>query len=322
MIPDLVYVSDAEPGITRRRCGRGFSYTAPDGTTIGQRQERKRIEALAVPPAYEDVWICVNPHGHLQATGRDARKRKQYRYHPKWSLAQSETKFGNLATFGLVLPAIRRRVERDLAGEPGSPDFALAAAVFLIDRTSLRVGHPEYSEQNGSYGALTLRQRHLLLGDDKITLKFTAKGGKKVTQHITDRKLQKLLQKVNDLPGATLLSWTDDTGTPHTLSSHRLNDYLAEAAGEDHVTAKTFRTWAGTLAAFQCAEAGGKTIKEMATAAADRLHNTPAIARNSYIHPAVLKLADRENVDVEPTENYKLFAAERRLLTVLQSFTL
>lgn len=314
---NLVYVSDQEPGIARRRRGRGFTYLLPDGTSVSQGKERKRIEALAVPPAYENVWICLNPNGHLQATGRDARKRKQYRYHPKWSEAQAETKFEFLTSFGKILPKIRRRVTRDLRSEPGDQEFALAAAVHLIDRTSLRVGHPEYSRQNGSYGALTLRRRHLSMGRDKIQLKFTAKGGQKVRKNLTDKKLLKLLQKVNDVPGATLLTWLDDGGKPQTLSSQTLNTYLAEAAGDDNATAKTFRTWAGTLAAFEQAETGNATIKDMAEAAASRLHNTPTVARNSYIHPSVIALAGQKEVVIKPKKVDGLFASEQRLFRLL-----
>jgi DNA topoisomerase-1 len=319
MSAGLVYVSDKDPGIARRRCGRGFSYIAPDGTTIARGPERARIEALAVPPAYDDVWICPRINGHLQATGRDARHRKQYRYNPDWSAAQSTTKFDMLPAFGMALPAIRAKVARDLKTEPGDLAFALAAAVEVIDRASLRVGHPEYSRQNGSYGALTLRRRHLALTGADIELRFTAKGGKTVRKLVTDRKLQKLLQRVSDIPGATLLSWVDDSGAAQTLSSHQLNAYLSEAAQDDRFTAKTFRTWAGTLAAFSCAQAGTATLKAMSEATAARLHNTPAIARSSYIHPAVIGLAGRPLPPGAPVRKRGLFVAEQHLLGLLNA---
>jgi DNA topoisomerase-1 len=324
-VPDLVYVSDSDPGITRRKCGRGFTYIAPDGTTIARGAPRVRIEKLAVPPAYNDVWICPRSDGHLQATGRDARRRKQYRYHADWSAAQATTKFEQLAAFGMALPTLRRRVARDLEeSDPGDIRFALAAAVAVIDRAALRVGHPDYTDQNGSYGALTLRRRHLRIEEDGIALDFTAKGGKKVRKTITDRTLQKLLHKVSDIPGATLLSWVDDDGTAHSVSSHQLSAYLADAAGDDTFTAKTFRTWAGTLAAFNSARNGTVTLKDMAQAAADRLHNTPAIARKSYIHPVVIALAQDASKsaqlpDVDPVRKSGLFAAEQRLLGLLHS---
>lgn len=317
MSTHLVYVSDAEPGIARRRCGRGFTYIAPDGTTIARGAERRRIEALAVPPAYDNVWICTQGNGHLQATGRDARRRKQYRYHPDWSAAQAATKYDHLAAFGEVLPRIRRRFDRDLTGNPGDLEFALAAAVMMIDRTSLRVGQPEYSRDNGSYGALTLRRRHVQLSDGALELQFTAKGGAQVRETLTDAKLQKMLHKMQDVPGATLLSWIDDHGTAHSLSSQQLNTYLADAGGNADVTAKTFRTWAGTRAAFEVAEKGDATIKDIAKAAADQLHNTPTFARNSYIHPAVIALAGQPYNVLEPIPKSGLLAAEQRLLRLL-----
>ncbi|MGJ8615390.1 MAG: DNA topoisomerase IB [Sulfitobacter sp.] len=316
---NLIYVTDDQPGITRQKRGRGYSYVAPDGTTIARGPERQRLEALAVPPAYEDVWMCPLPNGHLQATGRDARNRKQYRYHVDWTAAQAETKFAGLVDFGHVLPRIRRHVQRDLKGEAGDQSFALASAVALIDRTSMRVGNPDYARQNGSYGALTLRGKHLKLNGNTIQLRFKAKGGKKVRRQMNDRTLARILGKINDLPGAEVLSWLDDDGTPHRLSSAGLNGYLAEAAGTDGITAKTFRTWTGSLAAFEVAEKGAATIKAMAEAAADRLHNTPTIARNSYIHPAVIDLAGAEPVLDEGHAMSGLYAAEGRMLAFLEA---
>lgn len=318
MVPsDLIYVSDDQPGITRRKRGRGFSYTAPDGTTIAQGAERRRLEALAVPPAYEDVWMCALPNGHLQATGRDERRRKQYRYHMEWTAAQAETKFAGLVDFGHALPRIRRRVMRDLKGDAGEQSFALASAVALIDRTAMRVGNPDYTREYGSYGALTLRSKHVNLDGNTISLRFTAKGGKKVRKQMNDRTLARILGKVNDLPGAEVLSWLDDDGTPQRLSSAGLNSYLADASGQDGITAKTFRTWTGTLAAYEVAEKGAATIKAMAEAAAERLHNTPTVARNSYIHPAVIDLAGDEVLTPKVRSVSDLYASEERMLAFL-----
>ena len=314
---DLVYYTDAQPGIRRQRRGRGFSYIAADGTTIARGAERSRLEALAVPPAYEDVWMCPLPNGHLQATGWDARSRKQYRYHPDWSAAQAETKFTHLVEFGHALPRIRRRVTRDLSEEPGDRDFALASAVALIDRFSMRVGNADYTRENSSYGALTLQRKHVRLKGNEILLSFTAKGGKAVRKRLTDKKLAKVLGQIGDLPGAELLGWVDAQNAQHSLSSSALNAYLSEAAALDHVTAKTFRTWAGTVAAFEVAEAGGATIKAIAEAAAERLHNTPTVARNSYIHPRVIDLAGSEPLNVDAPETSGLRASERRLLHFL-----
>jgi DNA topoisomerase-1 len=318
MVPaDLIYVSDAEPGITRKRCGRGWRYIAPDGTTIDRGPERKGLEALAVPPAYVDVWMCSLPNGHLQATGRDQRQRKQYRYHPEWAAHRAETKFDGLVEFGHALPRLRRRVRRDLQEDVGEQAFALASAVVLIDRTALRVGNPDYTRQNGTYGALTLRRQHMQLVDDEVRLNYLAKGGQKVRKRLTDKRLAKVLGRISELPGAELLSWVDDDGDVHSLNSANLNDYIAEASGCEAVTAKTFRTWTGTLAAFEIAEAGSATIKAMAEAAAERLNNTVTIARNSYIHPQVIARAGEGPLELEGYRKADLYAAEGRLLRYL-----
>ncbi|GHF69340.1 DNA topoisomerase IB [Seohaeicola zhoushanensis] len=314
----LTWYPDSRPGITRRRAGRGFSYLAPDGTTIARGTERDRIEALAVPPAYERVWISPRANGHLQATGIDARTRKQYRYHLKWTEAQSAQKYDMLPEFARALPRIRRRITSDLAEDPGGERFALAAALLLIDRLSLRVGNEEYARQNGSYGALTLQRRHLRLTRTGLNLSYTAKGGKQVRRKLTDRKLLQVLNQVRDLPGAELLTWTDDDGAVRTLSSGALNSYLAEAGGADF-TAKTFRTWAGTLAAFEAVEAGASTIRALAEAAAHRLANTPAVARKAYIHPDVIALAESPSPSASSAGLSGLSAAENRLLGLLES---
>lgn len=258
-------------------------------------------------------------NGHLQATGRDARKRKQYRYHADWARLQAETKFAQLLLFGAALPRLRRQLGRDLTAEVGAREFALAAAVSLIDRAALRVGHPDYTEQNGSYGALTLRNRHMRLNGREIRLDYRAKGGKRVRKQLVDRTLARALEKAGDLPGARLFSWQDDAGELHPLSSDQLNSYIAEASGCETATAKTFRTWAGTVAAFEQAEKGGATIKSMAQAAAERLHNTPAMARNSYIHPQVIDLAGAEPPKVSAPRKANLYAVENRLLHYLET---
>jgi DNA topoisomerase-1 len=319
MMPaDLVYYPDSSPGILRERRGRGFSYIAPDGTRIDRGLERSRLEAMAVPPAYERVWMSPLETGHLWATGYDQRERKQYRYHPEWSSHRSETKFASLPAFGRALPSIRRRVARDLSHEAGEPEFALAAAVTLIDRLSLRVGGEGYARENGSFGALTLRRGHVRLVGPSIRLNFTAKGGKKVRRTVADRRVMQVLEKARDLSGATLLSWVDEDGKAHAVSSGALNGYLAEAGGCDGFTAKTFRTWAGSLAAFEVAEAGDASIKAMTEAAAERLHNTPAIARRSYVHPSIIALAG-EAADLPPGLGIdRLTAAENRMLAFLE----
>lgn len=292
---DLVYYPDSRPGITRRRAGRGWSYTAPDGTRIDRTAERKRLNALAVPPAYSNVWICPRADGHLQATGRDDRARKQYRYHEAWTAFRARRKYGDLSRFGDCLPAIRRRINRDLKGEAGERAVATAAVLAMIDRLSLRVGNRDYAKENDTYGATTLRPRHVAFTPDALELNYRAKGGIKVRRRLRDRRLAQVLHQLDDLPGATLVTWLDDDGDPHEVTSSEVNALLHEITGEEDFTAKTFRTWNGTVAAMEAALSDDTlTIKAMAEAAAARLGNTPAIARNSYIHPDVIALCDAE----------------------------
>ncbi len=316
----LIYYPDSRPGITRRRCGRGFAYRAADGTAIDDRNERLRIASLAVPPAYEGVWISPRKNGHLQATGIDARERKQYRYHPDWTEFRAQKKYSDLAQFGLVLPTIRRRVSRDLNLDAGEQAFAIAAVVAMIDRLSIRIGHPEYADANGTYGATTLKSKHLRLKDYDLHLSYLAKGKRKVERKIDNARLMTTLQKLDDLPGADLVSWTDDEGKSRTVSSDMVNNWLAEVTGSDILTAKTFRTWAGSVAALTAARTADKvTIKSMADAAAERLANTPTIARNSYIHPAVIALVENpEALPQMPAVVPGLRLDERRLLELLQ----
>ncbi|EBA11142.1 DNA topoisomerase IB [Roseobacter sp. CCS2] len=315
----LVYFPDTEPGIGRRRRGKGFSYVDPQGAIITDKAERQRLASLAVPPAYEAVWMCPTPLGHLQATGRDVKGRKQYLYHPDWTAQQAQAKYDALPDFGRALPRLRRHVQDDLNEEAGEREFALAAAVTLIDRTALRVGNPQYTDENGSYGALTLRNRHIQMTGNRINLQYRAKGGQRVRRRLSDAKLARVLGKINDLPGATLLSWIDDDGTAQMLNSEALNAYIADAAGTEDVTAKTFRTWAGSCAAYEVASQGGATIKDIATAASTVLHNTPTIARNSYIHPAIIDLAGKDMIDVQPATLTGLRVSEQRLLGFLDT---
>ena len=319
--PDsLVYYPDSRPGIRRKRQGRGFSYLAPDGTRIDRNEERARIEALAVPPAYEDVWISPKVQGHLQATGRDARARKQYRYHPDWTEWRARKKFDRLAEFGLALPRIRDRVARALRdGAAGEHGFALAAVIAMIDQLSIRVGNPAYADENGTYGATTLTGRHMALGEDGLRLAYSGKGGREVTRRIGTDRLMKTLGKLHDLPGAELVSWIDDSGDTRAVASGEVNDWIAEATGIEGATAKTFRTWAGSVAALEAARRADKvTIKAMAEAAAERLANTPTIARNSYIHPDVIALAEApDRLPVDPPEIGGLRQDERRLIALI-----
>lgn len=323
----LTYYPDSRPGISRKRAGRGFSYIAPDGTRIDNGAERKRISALGIPPAYESVWICPKVNGHLQATGIDAATRKQYRYHPDWAALRAAKKFDALVDFGQALPRIRRRVSSNLNDDLGDESFAIAAVVKMLDTLSLRIGNDAYTATNNTFGATTLRNRHLSLSDSAAELKFTAKGHKKVKIVLTQKRLLKFFQKIDDLPGAQLFTYQDgDTVRP--VTSDQVNAYMAEASGDQGYTAKTFRTWNGTLAAFEAALAAEETltIKAMSQTAADELHNTPTIARKSYIHPKVIDLADLSQKDREealhlanPTPTSGLRRSEQHLLGYLTS---
>ena len=296
----LTYVNDRTPGIRRQRRGKGFCYRMPDGSLVCEGPEKKRILALGLPPAYENVWICLDPRGHLQATGFDARGRKQYRYHTDWQSFRSELKYDQLTRFGEALPRIRRRVQRDLSLGLDSPEAVLAALVALMDATHLRVGNEAYARENRTFGATTLLKRHMTVSDDAVILKFSAKGGKRVQHTIRHPRLQRIFEEIADLPGRRLFSWPDEEGHPRPVDSGRLNAYLAEISGLA-ISAKTFRTWGGSLAAFCAArrtlEAADRIrVKLLTSAAAEELQNTPAVCRNSYIHPAILSLAE----DPEP----------------------
>ena len=321
-VPDLVYYPDSYPGITRRRAGRGWSYIAPDGTRIAQRAERARLDALAVPPAYTDVWICPRVDGHLQATGRDAKGRKQYRYHESWTAYRARRKYADLPSFGTHLPTIRRRIRRDLRSDVGDRSFAIAAVLAMIDRLSLRVGHAE-NAKHGAYGATTLRPRHVELTEESLRLDYRGKGGARIRRTLRDKRLAQVLHRLDDLPGATFVTWIDDCGRVHEVTSTQVNELLHDITGEDGYTAKTFRTWNGTVAALETAMTDETlTIKAMAEAAAETLGNTPTIARSSYIHPDVIDLAgtplpDRQRIGQDAAEHRGLRIGERAVLSFL-----
>jgi DNA topoisomerase-1 len=328
--PALVHVSDNASGIRRRRVGKGFAYFDPKGRRLTG-PARTRVEKLGIPPAYHDVWICPDPNGHLQATGRDARGRKQYRYHPLWSSTQSQTKFDQLIAFGEALPVLRRRLSQDLRGEAGDRRFSLAALITLLDRAYLRIGNAEYTAQNRSFGATTLLRRHLSFRDGAVQLSFRAKGGKPVRQTLRDKRLHRILQQIGDLPGRNLFTYIDDDGLTCPIGSADVNGYLTDIAGAG-LTAKTFRTWGGTLAAFEAAVAANPdravTIRDLTEAAAERLHNTAAICRKSYIHPTVLALAGLGSAEraerlsgLDPIELPGLQREEAALLAYLRRAT-
>jgi DNA topoisomerase I len=292
----LRYVSDNSPGISRRRSGKGFVYLDPGGRIIRDSDEIRRIRGLAIPPAWTDVWICPVPHGHLQATGRDARGRKQYRYHPRWREVRDEDKYGRLIEFAKALPRIRKRVNRNLA-LPGLPrEKVLAAVVRLLETTFIRVGNEEYARDNGSFGLATMRDRHVNVSGATVQFQFRGKSGIQHTVDLNDRRIATIIKRCQDLPGYELFQYIGDDGERYSISSVNVNDYLREIAGAEFTT-KDFRTWAGTVLAARVlqnfkrfdTEAGAKrNIVQAIESVAKKLGNTKAVCRKCYIHPALI----------------------------------
>ena len=294
----LLYVSCQEPGIRRMRAAKGFYYLTPANRRLNSASELRRIESLAVPPAYENVWICVSPRGHLQATGHDARGRKQYRYHPQWRQVRDSAKFDRMVAFGEALPKLRRRLTRDLALQGLPREKVLAAVVTLLDTTRARIGNVEYARDNKSFGLTTLRNRHVTFaGDGRAVLHFRGKGGVQHELHIDDKRVVRIVQTCQDLPGHHLFQYLTDDGSRCPVDSGQVNDYLREAMGDDF-TAKDFRTWGATLHALvllgrtpRDPEASEGALKRVISAVvkqvASELRNTPAVCRKSYINPLV-----------------------------------
>jgi DNA topoisomerase I len=294
----LSYVTDREPGIRRVGSPKRFRYIGSDGKVVRDRATLERIESLVIPPAWTDVWICGHPRGHLQATGRDARGRKQYRYHPKYREVREETKFEKLLVFGSLLPRIRRRVRQDLA-LPGLPEKkVIAAVVRLMDLAHIRIGNEEYARENQSFGLTTLRDRHVKIKGSHLHFEFRGKSGQLQVIELADRRLAKIVKRSRDLPGYELFQYIDESGAQVKLDSDMVNRYLREITDAD-ITAKDFRTWHGTVHAAQelgaCGEARTATeAKKNVVAAikqvAGRLGNRPATCKKHYIHPMVLDL--------------------------------
>jgi DNA topoisomerase-1 len=293
----LVYVTDADPGYTRRKVGTGFGYRTPRGTPVRDKRALARIRALAIPPAYTDVWICMDRRGHLQATGRDARRRKQYRYHADWTRVSGQGKYDRIVQFGASLPRLRRRLRQDLKLRGFPRQKVLAIVVAVMAETLVRIGNATYARDNRSFGLTTLRNRHVAFARDRVRLKFRGKGGLEHDVGIDDARLVKLIRAVQQLPGQALFQYRDDDGDLQPVDSGAVNAYLQEVLGEDF-TAKDFRTWGGTLAAFRLlaatpvpepptkaalTRARNAVIKEVAHA----LGNTPAVCRKAYIDPCV-----------------------------------
>ncbi|CAN5572240.1 hypothetical protein BH10CHL1_BH10CHL1_26120 [soil metagenome] len=295
LVADVLYVSDEQPGFQRKRRGRGFMYCDETGCSIREPGLLERFKTLVIPPGWTHVWICSDPNGHIQVTGRDEQGRKQYIYHPRWAEVRNLAKFNRLLPFAEQLPSIRAQAAVDLKAACLSREKVVAIVVRLLEETHIRIGNPEYVRQNQSYGLTTLRKRHLQLAEGTIRLKFKAKSGKLCEMAIEDKKLVRLIKKCQELPGQTLFQYIDEEGGRRTVQSTDVNDYLHRITGE-HFTAKDFRTWSGTVTAatalYQLGPA--QTVKEckanLVTSikeAAHALNNTPTVCRQYYIHPAI-----------------------------------
>ena len=294
----LRYIRDHTPGILRKQQGKITFYIRPNGTVVKEQACLKRIRSLVIPPAWKDVWICMDPQGHLQATGRDARGRKQYRYHPLLNHVRNETKYDRMLIFGRLLPGIRRRVAADLR-RPGLPrDKILATVVRLLEATLIRIGNEEYARTNESFGLTTLRDRHVKVQGATLRFEFRGKSGIRHNVDITDRRLARIVKQSQDLPGYELFQYLDEAGERHTITSSDVNGYLQRIAGQEF-TAKDFRTWAGTVLAAralkeyeehcQSAAQAKRNVAAAIGAVASQLGNTKAVCRKCYVHPDVVQ---------------------------------
>jgi DNA topoisomerase-1 len=343
----LHYVDPTEPGISRRRQGRGFAYRSADGTPVTSASTLARIRSLAIPPAWRDVWICSSPHGHIQAVGRDARRRLQYRYHPLWQQLRDVSKFERTIAFARALPRLRRRVERDLRRRGLPREKVLAAVVRLLQTTLIRVGNEEYARSNGSFGVTTLRNRHARIGARTLKLSFRGKGGKQHVVGLRDQRLARVVKACQELPGQRLFQYVDGDGQVQRVNSEDVNEYLRSGMNGEDFSAKDFRTWAGTLLAVVAlsneqaearkgahgvhgvrAEAALK--RSLARAVKDvarKLGNTPAVCRRCYIHPHVVdafldgtmteELGEHAGLSLA-APRAGLSAPERRVLALLE----
>jgi len=332
----LIYVSDEEPGIRRRKAGKGFTYVAPGGKKVADEATLKRIRSLAIPPAWTDVWICHREDGHIQATGRDAKGRKQYRYHPRFREVRESTKYEHMMEFAASLPTIRKTVQKHMA-LPGLPrEKVLATVVHLLEATLIRVGNEDYAKQNKSYGLTTLRDPHVEVDGSELRFQFKGKSGKTWRLQVKDRRIAKIVKACQELPGQDLFQYVDEAGERQSVTSADVNAYLKEITGRD-ITAKDFRTWAGTVLAalalteFESFDSDAKAKKNVRAAierVASRLGNTPTICRKCYIHPEVLNcylegsllLEVREEIETELREELAgLRPEEAAVLTLLEA---
>jgi len=292
----LLYVLDTLPGIRRRHGSDGFTYTAPNGTTVEDEETIGRIKSLAIPPAWSDVWICPIPHGHLQATGRDGKRRKQYRYHSQWRRIRDTVKFDRMVAFGEALPRVRKQVEKDLALRGMPREKVLATVVRLLEYTRIRIGNAEYRRENESFGLTTLQDEQVDVAGARVRFQFRGKAGKHYSVELSDRRLARIVKRCQEIPGHELFQYVDEQGNHHSIESGDVNCYLKEISGGDF-TAKDFRTWAATVLAVEafweigpCQE--GWECKQQVVRAveqvAEKMGNTPAVCRKHYIHPAVI----------------------------------
>ena len=285
----IVHANDSLPGISRRALKRGWAYYLPDGARITDREEIDRLNAVGMPPAYRDCWFCLKPNGHIQATGYDDRGRKQYRYHPEFRAAREAEKYGGCAAFGRALPKLRARIEADLSIRGLRKERTLAAVVRLLDLAKVRVGNEQYAAANKSFGATTLRRRHLDLKGQRMRLRYRAKSGREHDITISDRRLLQFVRSMQDLPGQHLFQYLDEDGIARPISSGDVNANIADAMGGDF-TAKHFRTWGASTVAFETLASGSVSLNQMIAPVAEALGNTPAISRKSYVHPALIEL--------------------------------
>jgi DNA topoisomerase I len=328
----LQYVSDQRPGYTRKAKGKHFDYFDTEGKPVHDEQRLLRINRLAIPPAWTDVWICSSSNGHIQATGRDARGRKQYRYHERWREVRDENKFDRLAQFAKALPNIRRRIAQDLKLSGLPRQKVLATIVRLLERTFIRIGNEEYARENKSFGLTTLKSRHVTVKGAQVHFRFRGKGGRQHDVDVTDRRVAKVIAKCQDLPGQDLFQYFDEDGEVRDVTSQDVNEYLRQIAGEDF-TAKDFRTWGGTVLAtialskqeqFETKKQAKANIKTAICAVAELLGNTPTVCRKCYVHPVILEAyLKRTRIaglnGTKTLEPSNLRQAERAVLKFLQA---
>ena len=294
----LRYITDSEPGIQREQAGDGFEYRGPTGTPIRDSATLERIRSLALPPAWTDVWICATDDGHIQATARDAKGRKQYRYHPRYRALRDETKFNRMLEFSRHLPRIRRHVERDIRREGLPREKVLATVVWLLERTLFRVGNDQYARNNKSFGLTTLRRRHVDVTGSEVRFEFRGKSGVRHAASITDKRIARIVQRCQTIPGEELFQYLDEDGRRVTVDSGDINEYLQRASGGEELSAKDFRTWAGTMLAARALRdvgpaatlrEGKSNIVKVIDGVAKLLGNTRAVCRKYYVHPVILE---------------------------------